>query len=101
MEVDVKDLIERFKDYKDRVQEDLDSDDDFLLAVVLAVLEEVEELDRKETPMKAFRKNVFDDAFCPKCRCYLDDGDNYCPNCGQALEIVELEKLEKINRSDE
>ena len=96
MEVDVKDLIERFKDYKDRVQEDLDSDDDFLLAVVLAVLEEVEELDRKETSMKPLveiwelSSTDEKDILCPKCNALLGTTEehyesNYCYDCGQKL----------------
>lgn len=90
MEVDVKDLIERFKDYKDRVQEDLDSDDDFLLAVVIAVLEEVEELDKKETPMKPkYVRQIDDEAYlCPNCNNTWTSikSIKYCDECGQKLD---------------
>lgn len=41
MEVNISDLINRLTKYKERVQDDLSQDDDLLLAVVLAVLEEV------------------------------------------------------------
>ncbi len=41
MEVNISDLIDRLTNYKERVQDDLNQDDDLLLAVVLAVLEEI------------------------------------------------------------
>ena len=43
MEVNIRDLIERLEKFKDKIQDDLNEDDDFLLAVVLAVLEQVED----------------------------------------------------------
>lgn len=41
MEINISDLINRLINYKERVQDDLSQDDDLLLAVVLAVLEEI------------------------------------------------------------
>ncbi|MBP3608117.1 MAG: hypothetical protein J6J11_07360 [Treponema sp.] len=41
MEINISDLINRLTNYKERVQDDLSQDDDLLLAVVLAVLEEI------------------------------------------------------------
>lgn len=41
MEINISDLIDRLTNYKERVQDDLNQDDDLLLAVVLAVLEEI------------------------------------------------------------
>ena len=41
MEINISDLINRLTTYKERVQDDLSQDDDLLLAVVLAVLEEI------------------------------------------------------------
>lgn len=43
MEVNIQDLIDRLENFKDRIQDYLNEDDDFLLAVVLAVLEEVKD----------------------------------------------------------
>lgn len=42
MNVDVQDLIERLKDFKRRVQNDLDEDEDMLLAVTIAVLQSID-----------------------------------------------------------
>ena len=42
MYVDVQDLIERLKDFKRRVQVDLDEDDDTLLAFTIAVLQSID-----------------------------------------------------------
>ena len=41
MEINISDLINRLTNYKERVQDDLSQDDDLLLAVVLAVWEEI------------------------------------------------------------
>lgn len=41
MNVDIQDLIDKLENFKDRMQEQLSASDDLLLAVVLAVLEEV------------------------------------------------------------
>lgn len=41
MEINISNLINRLTNYKERVQDDLSQDDDLLLAVVLAVLEEI------------------------------------------------------------
>lgn len=43
MEVNIQDLIDRLENFKDRIQDYLNEDDDFLLAVVLAVLEVVKD----------------------------------------------------------
>ena len=43
MMVDVQDLVERLKDLKGRLQELLNEDDDFTLAITLAVLESLDE----------------------------------------------------------
>lgn len=47
MYVDVKELIEKLKNFKERYQEDLDEDDDLLLAIVLAVLTNIEKEENK------------------------------------------------------
>lgn len=47
MEVNISDLIDRLTNYKERVQDDLNQDDDLLLAVVLAVLEEIKNQEEK------------------------------------------------------
>ena len=47
MEINISDLINRLTNYKERVQDDLSQDDDLLLAVVLAVLEEIKNQEEK------------------------------------------------------
>lgn len=41
MDVNVKDLIERLAKYKEKVQDNLNEEDDLMLAVVLAVLKTI------------------------------------------------------------
>lgn len=41
MDVNVKDLIERLARYKEKVQDNLNEEDDLMLAVVLAVLKTI------------------------------------------------------------
>ena len=43
IDIDIEMLISKLKDYKEKVQNTLNEEDDLLLAVVLAVLEGLEE----------------------------------------------------------
>lgn len=97
MEVNIRDLINRVRNFKHRIQEELSADDDFLLAIVIAVLEQVEELDKKETPMKPLvemwelSSTDEKDILCPKCNTLLGTTEehyesNYCFDCGQRLD---------------
>ena len=43
IDIDIEMLISKLKDYKEKVQNTLNEEDDLLLAVVLAILEGLEE----------------------------------------------------------
>lgn len=43
MEINIEDLIKKLTNYKNKVQDNLEQEDDLLLAIVLAVLEEIKE----------------------------------------------------------
>lgn len=48
MPVDINELIERLKDLQEKLSEHLDREDDFVLAVTIAVLESLDKEEIKE-----------------------------------------------------
>ena len=56
MEVNIRDLINRVQNFKHRIQEELSADDDYLLAVTLAVLEAVDECEEQIEDYKIIRE---------------------------------------------
>ena len=101
MEVNIRDLINRVQNFKHRIQEELSADDDYLLAVTLAVLEEVEELDKTKKPMKVKAVEYAENKYvggCPACNGHTLLSKHYakvevgmvnechCMHCGQRLD---------------
>ena len=85
-------LANRLREVADEVDNDYDVDPYNTEQRCLAILEAanaIEELSRKETPMKITEIHV-DEYFCPACGAEnnCDQGhvqDAYCPACGQRL----------------
>jgi rRNA maturation endonuclease Nob1 len=54
------------------------------LNIIKQALTRLEELEKKHTPMKPYWEHAY---ICNNCsNDYVEKSDNYCTNCGQALD---------------
>jgi hypothetical protein len=55
-----------------------------MIPVIKQALTRLEELEKKHTPMKPYWEHAY---ICNDCsNDYVEKSDNYCTNCGQALD---------------
>jgi len=87
-------IIERYSVLNEIGQDEMQQDFDDALCIIKRSLDELEELQKRDTPLKVEQSweeednQVFDCPHCGETWFYSNDSDEwkFCPNCGQCLD---------------
>lgn len=93
-------IIERYSILNEIGQDEMQLDFDDALCIIKQSLTELEELKKRDTPLKVEQSweeednQVFDCPHCGETWFYSNDSDEwkFCPNCGQRLDWSEKDE---------